>query len=218
MKMHGNSGKNNHNYGKHLPLSVRKKIAKAHYRGGWKNHLPHCADCGKKLASYYAKRCQKCASKGINNSNYKHGKHCIEHYCLICHKIIDKNGRSLRCPKHAHIGKLGSMYGKTPSPKTSYGKRMKYKKIIFRSSYEYLFAKYLDKNNVKWLYEPKAFDLGNTTYTPDFYLPEKDLYIEIKGYWRINAKIKFFTSSATHILVILIFYVIAKDHFLKKEI
>jgi len=42
-----------------------------------------------------------------------------------------------------------------------------------------------------WVFTPNHFlDLGNTTYTPDFYLPEFNTYIEIKGYWRIKAKRK----------------------------
>ena len=50
-----------------------------------------------------------------------------------------------------------------------------------RSSWEVAFAQWLDLSRYKWLYESKTFDLGNTTYTPDFYLPEFDCYIEIKG-------------------------------------
>ncbi|KKL59181.1 hypothetical protein LCGC14_2217940 [marine sediment metagenome] len=60
-----------------------------------------------------------------------------------------------------------------------------------RSSYEIAYAKWLDKQNIKWKYESKTFDLGNTTYTPDFYLPKTNKYIEIKGYWREDAKKKF---------------------------
>ena len=53
-----------------------------------------------------------------------------------------------------------------------------------RSSWEVAYAKWLDKNGYKWQYESKTFDLGNSSYTPDFYLPKKDMYIEIKGYYR----------------------------------
>ena len=59
-----------------------------------------------------------------------------------------------------------------------------------RSSYEIKFAKYLDKKEIRWLYEPKTFDLGNSTYTPDFYLPETNEYIEIKGWFTDKAKNK----------------------------
>jgi predicted nuclease of restriction endonuclease-like RecB superfamily len=48
-----------------------------------------------------------------------------------------------------------------------------------------------DKNKIIWLYECKTFDLGDTTYTPDFYLPKTDMFVEIKGFWRPEAKEKF---------------------------
>ena len=68
--------------------------------------------------------------------------------------------------------------------------RFKYNKRSFRSNWEANFAKWCDGSGIKWEYEPKAFDLGNTTYRPDFYLPEFDCWIEIKGYWRDDAKQK----------------------------
>jgi hypothetical protein len=66
----------------------------------------------------------------------------------------------------------------------------KYKGINMRSGYEIGYAKYLDRNKTKWEYEPKTFDLGHTSYTPDFYLPEKQIYVEIKGWMRNEALIK----------------------------
>jgi predicted nuclease of restriction endonuclease-like RecB superfamily len=72
-----------------------------------------------------------------------------------------------------------------------HGNRDKYNNIYFRSSWEVLFAKFLDRNNISWQYEFKSFDLINTVYRPDFYLPETNEYIEIKGYWRDDAKLKF---------------------------
>jgi hypothetical protein len=60
-----------------------------------------------------------------------------------------------------------------------------------RSTWEVKFAQWLDKNKIKWQYESKTFNLRNCTYTPDFYLPQTKEYIEIKGWWRDNAKKKF---------------------------
>ena len=37
-------------------------------------------------------------------------------------------------------------------------------------------------------YEPETFDLGDCTYTPDFYLPSQDKYVEVKGVWTKKAK------------------------------
>lgn len=54
--------------------------------------------------------------------------------------------------------------------------------IWFRSRWEANFARVLDYLGIHFQYEPKTFTIGNHTYTPDFYIPSKKLYIEIKGY------------------------------------
>lgn len=46
---------------------------------------------------------------------------------------------------------------------------------------ERLFTQLLNKQKRKWVYAPHCFRLNKTTYTPDFYLPEENLYIEIVG-------------------------------------
>lgn len=56
----------------------------------------------------------------------------------------------------------------------------------FAHNSERQFAKLLDFYGIEWEYEPRTFPLeldreGNTAqaFTPDFYLPAQDLYIEI---------------------------------------
>jgi hypoxanthine phosphoribosyltransferase len=56
----------------------------------------------------------------------------------------------------------------------------------FAHASERQFARLLDFYQIEWAYEPRSFDLewdgaGNVTrrFTPDFYLPAYDLYIEI---------------------------------------
>ncbi len=58
--------------------------------------------------------------------------------------------------------------------------------IIFAHVSEREFAKILDFYQIKWKYEPKTFELefnneGNPamSFSPDFYLPGFDLYIEL---------------------------------------
>ncbi|MBC7254065.1 MAG: hypothetical protein H5T72_08865 [Actinobacteria bacterium] len=58
--------------------------------------------------------------------------------------------------------------------------------VRFAHRSEQEFARLLDFYDIKWLYEPVSFDIawdkkGNpvSKFTPDFYLPEFDLYIEI---------------------------------------
>ena len=56
----------------------------------------------------------------------------------------------------------------------------------FANPAEFEYAKVLDYYGVPWLYEPDTFVLernadGRVTeaFTPDFYLPEQDLYLEV---------------------------------------
>ena len=126
----------------------------------------------KKLIKYHiSRRCR----------GYRHGLTMRKHYCKCGNQItyqsaIYGQGQCRSCSKKGQI---------------THGRWGIYKNIKMRSSYEIAYAKWLDKQNIKWKYESKTFDLGNTTYTPDFYLPETNKYIEIKGYWREDAKKKF---------------------------
>ena len=58
--------------------------------------------------------------------------------------------------------------------------------VRFAHESERQFAQLLDFYQIEWQYEPRSFDLefdkdGNITqrFTPDFYMPQFDLYIEI---------------------------------------
>jgi hypothetical protein len=62
----------------------------------------------------------------------------------------------------------------------------KNKYVWLRSTYEYIYAKWLDKQGIEWDVEKETFLLGNTTYRPDFFLYEDGALtkiVEIKGYW-----------------------------------
>ena len=56
----------------------------------------------------------------------------------------------------------------------------------FANEAELEYAKILDYHGVPWLYEPRTFVLEEDedgrvleAFTPDFYLPEQDLYLEV---------------------------------------
>jgi len=53
----------------------------------------------------------------------------------------------------------------------------------FRSGYEYIYARFLSRSKIKWEYEPKTFLISGRGYTPDFYLPDTDEWVEVKGFW-----------------------------------
>lgn len=54
-----------------------------------------------------------------------------------------------------------------------------------RSSWEVEIARILTELNIRFLYEPKRFYYRKEreSYLPDFYLPDQDVWIEVKGYY-----------------------------------
>lgn len=60
--------------------------------------------------------------------------------------------------------------------------------IFVRSRWEANFARILKAQGIGFEYEPTRFDLGDTTYLPDFKVGNE--YYEIKGYMRPDAKQK----------------------------
>ncbi|MFJ9558325.1 hypothetical protein ACIRPH_31345 [Nocardiopsis sp. NPDC101807] len=57
-----------------------------------------------------------------------------------------------------------------------------YANTRFRSRLEARWAVFFDHLNVKWLYEPEGYILGNgDQYLPDFWLPGQQVWVEVKG-------------------------------------
>jgi hypothetical protein len=148
---------------------------------------------------------RKCNSPGKLSSRFSHLKSSrfIRKHCNICGKELSINPNAEHCIRcHNYLNSINKNRlikvsnaikegWKTRNfAKLLHSKKIKYKSIWMRSSWEVKFASWCDKNKIKWEYESKTFDLGNCTYTPDFYLPESNTYIEIKGYLRNKAKNK----------------------------
>ena len=61
-----------------------------------------------------------------------------------------------------------------------------YKGIKFHGTWEVKYAKFLDEQGIKWRRPAEKFKYSfegkDSYYTPDFFLIEQNLYIEIKGY------------------------------------
>jgi len=92
---------------------------------------------------------------------------------------------------HADVnGIKNPMYGKLiPAKKYEYNSPLQ-GKIYFRGRFELEYAKYLDSKKILWMYEMETFDLGDSTYTPDFFLPQFEKFVEIKGWMTDRAKNK----------------------------
>ena len=161
---------------------AKKGILSSRYLDGrFIQKIFNCLECGKGISHMALKGlCKSCSQKGERSHSWKGGKpHCIDCGKELGIYAYNKKSRCRKCFGLSRRGKNHPMFGKSAN-----WKRIKYKKIWMRSTWEIAYAKYLDNLNIKWQYESKVFNLGDTTYTPDFYLPESDTYIEIKGWMR----------------------------------
>lgn len=72
------------------------------------------------------------------------------------------------------------MFGKTPG----HGRRVFCEHLgkWLRSSWELTIAQAMLSLNIAHTYESHRLDLGDCTYLPDFYLPDLDIFIEVKGW------------------------------------
>lgn len=63
--------------------------------------------------------------------------------------------------------------------------------IPCQGSFEISVSNWLNKNKTDYNWQPQTFlMLDGRTYTPDLYLPDQDLWVEIKGRWYGDAKEK----------------------------
>ena len=80
-------------------------------------------------------------------------------------------------------------------PNNKFGKpsrcwAIEYSGVLFKSSWEAQFAMDCDSYNIVWQYEPLTFKLlSGSRYTPDFYLPQYDVWVEVKPQYRLNETI-----------------------------
>lgn len=75
------------------------------------------------------------------------------------------------------------------------GRRSDLNNLFVRSAYEANYARYLNFIKEPWAYEVKTFwfegiQRGTRSYTPDFWLPEKQEYHEVKGWMDQKSRTK----------------------------
>lgn len=183
---------------KHHFTNFHKLTSLQYYRIKFGNENKNCLHCGFKLKP--TKRghglfCDKsCLGKHYGHANGTKGaKSLLQKYPKIADHLIAYIKEN---PDHQRkAGIKGGHQTKKLYPNLAMdmvrnsknnfgfqrGKRLLYKNIRMRSSWEVEFAKLCDQNNVKWEYEPKTFGLSDgRQYLPDFYLPKENLWIEIK--------------------------------------
>jgi hypothetical protein len=183
----GSPGKYHPMYGKHQTTETKELISRS--RSG----IKHTDAARKKMA--------------IQRKGYKNAFYGRKHSSETKRKLAEiRTGSKLSDATKAKIsaaikGENNYWYGKKGPLHPSFGKiskicgewyvnRWSGSNVFLRSSYEKKVADYLYENCVIWEYEPDTFDLGDTTYTPDFYLPIENKYLEVKGWMRPHARVK----------------------------
>lgn len=128
------------------------------------NEWKKVAYCGKKI-EYIKVNCKECNKELERQPSKIYTKNVFCDKSCACKFKHDKMSHSPRSQKYKLILNNGC-------------------EISVRSRWEILFIKdYLEKNNLKWQYEPRKFSLLNgKTYTPDFYIENFNQWIEVKGY------------------------------------
>lgn len=96
--------------------------------------------------------------------------------------FYEESSQPFETPEEAIRGKLNEMRRK----EERYVKRFKSERLglSFRSNWEIEVAEMLTDLGIKWEYEPRRFYFKREreSYLPDFYLPEYEVYLEVKGW------------------------------------
>lgn len=119
-----------------------------------------------------------CSRNCFNNSNREIKK------CVTCEKFFqDKksNKHIIRCSRRCQF--IDQSNGKIKihlNGRTGYRTDLGFQ-TYFKSALEADFARFLKFFNIQFEYESQTFITENGAYTPDFFLPELSLFIELKG-------------------------------------
>jgi len=112
----------------------------------------------------------------------------IEVICLnpACKKVFIAEQYKARkfCSNQCAMDVIG---GQPTSPRAARGKAGIRKDInptlYFYSRWEANIARLYNYLGIHWIYAPQSFNIGGQMYTPDFYLPESNKYVEVKNFW-----------------------------------
>ena len=102
------------------------------------------------------------------------------HYLVecFCGKLFEARGSDI---KRGHTKSCGCL------------NYIEYKNVKFRSVWEVYLSIYLTSKRIEWEYEKQMYvkiDGKLVKYYPDFYLPEQNKYLEVKGYKYLKGLVK----------------------------
>ena len=144
-------------------------------------------------------KCQKCNSfflEKISENKSFCSQECyyssikkerIINNCPVCKKDYEtfKDNSTKFCSQTCRNYAQSSGIQSIPRTKRAGYRRDLPENFFFKSALEADFARYCNWTNKKWIYEHKTFQFEMNgyirSYTPDFYLPDEDKYIETKA-------------------------------------
>lgn len=207
-KMLGNSFSNNPEVIEKLRIAAIKQWENPEFKakyGAKPKPIYNCIKCGKETQNekYCSPKCSGICTNAVGKTRGKHWKTPEE--------VIKKKSIAM-------LGVGNHMYGK-PAPKGSgrgkgaYHQSPLQGQVWTGSSWERLYAFYLEQNNIPYMYEDKFFHVlmgeKKTTYRPDFRLypdTEQEEFIDIKGWEQWNKeKIKCFKEQYPSIKLSVLF-------------
>lgn len=154
----------------------------------------YCFSCARKIKPNNEVVCKSCGKKLSHHAKFK--------YCFVCRRKL-KIGKDkctcLMCGKNFFVSKYklntgrgkycsSACYRKYRAENIHIFARHRFpfldgtNVIMMRSSWEVATATFLTANKIKFIYEPTAIKTNYGYYTPDFFIPTKNKYIEVKGY------------------------------------
>lgn len=150
----------------------------------------NCLSCNKEIEVREDKNTKYCSRKCYEKETISER---ISKACPVCNKTFftKKNKQKKYCSKSCLNEAQSSGYQNIPS-----NGRMGFRKDLnpnyfFKSSLEADYARWCNATGKKYIYEHKTFTIDvngkEKKYTPDFYHPDEDLYVETKA-MRIDKK------------------------------
>lgn len=155
----------------------------------------NCQHCGKEFAAkptrlntlFCSRTCHHAAHRSIRS-------------CITCGKPFTVKAAStkVRCSRDCKFhdqsnGKIKGYLNGRSGWRKDIGNH-----LYFKSSLEADFARVMIWFGISFEYESKTFNLNGQHYTPDFYLPDSNMYVELKGIVNESTYSKLMTKNLRH--------------------
>lgn len=138
---------------------------------------------------YYKSRCIEGAKKSGSTTGKNNVKFATAYNKTPEARANSSKRMKLTNSKYGHIfAKLSSerAFKRLQDKKDNFGyhkiKKYEYGGVRMRSSWEVRFAQMCDERKIKWSYEEVKITLTKGSWLPDFFLPERNLIVEIKPF------------------------------------